>query len=448
MDILNLPGWSVLDVHETDHDLRIVAEYDTQRVVCHHCGAIDSYRRYGKVSQLVMDAPIRAKRVGLEIQRIRFQCRDCNKTFIQQLPDIDDKRATTKRLIAYIEKESLKRTFTTIAGDVGVDEKTVRNIFRDHVKRLEATIHIQTPEWLGMDELKLMKQTRGIITNVKESTVVDMLRNRNLATVRPYLWKMPNKERIQVVAMDMWDPYRIAVNEILPNAQIIVDKFHVVRMANDALDAVRKGIRKGLTDRQRRTLMHDRFILLKREWKLKPHQILKRDAWFGSFPTLHLAYQLKEEYYDLWEVQTGAEAAARYDAWEAKIPKELESAFKALTTAMTNWRQEIFAHFDYGRVTNAYTENVNGMAKLIARNGRGYSFEAVRAKVLYGNGLKMQARPKYDKRKNLGLGLQSAVKFSGGVEAVHYDTLGNEISTWLDEWGDDADSSVSTRSSE
>lgn len=58
----------------------------------------------------------------------------------------------------------------------------------------------------------------------------------------------------------------------------------------------------------------------------------------------------------------------------------------------------------------------------------------IRAKVLYGNGLKMNARPKYDKRKNWGVDLQSAVRLSGGVELAHYDTLGNEISTWIDEW--------------
>jgi transposase len=119
-----------------------------------------------------------------------------------------------------------------------------------------------------------------------------------------------------------------------------------------------------------------------------------------------------------------------YDAWLVKLPSELQPAFKPLTTAVYNWRNEIFAHFDYGRVTNAYMEAVNGMAKLIARNGRGYSFEAVRAKILYGNGLKMTARPKFDKREHiLPFNLQSVVGADGIVELQLYTSLGNEIST-------------------
>jgi len=100
---------------------------------------------------------------------------------------------------------------------------------------------------------------------------------------------------------------------------------------------------------------------------------------------------------------------------------------------MTNWRAEIFSHFEYGHVTNAYTEAVNGLAKLIARNGRGYSFEAVRAKVLYGNGLKMTARPKYDKRESSyqAFNIQSlySIAVYDGVESQHYTSLGNDIST-------------------
>ena len=66
----------------------------------------------------------------------------------------------------------------------------------------------------------------------------------------------------------MWVPYRDAARACLPQAQIIVDKFHVVRMANLALEEVRKTVRASLTDRQRRALMHDRYVLLRRRHDL------------------------------------------------------------------------------------------------------------------------------------------------------------------------------------
>jgi transposase len=79
------------------------------------------------------------------------------------------------------------------------------------------------------------------------------------------------------------------------------------------------------------------------------------------------------------------------------IPKELQSAFEPLTKAMDNWEAEIFAYFDY-RVTNAYTESLNSLIRVINRLGRGYSFEVLRAKILFTEGLAKQRKPKYQRR--------------------------------------------------
>src|SRR5947209_5732387 len=111
----------------------MTVEYQSDRVHCSHCASIDNFLRFGKVSQVIMDLPVHAKRVGLNVQRQRYKCKDCGRTFVQYLPDIDERRALTKRLMSYIEVESVKRTFTGISSDVGVDEKTVRNIFGEYI---------------------------------------------------------------------------------------------------------------------------------------------------------------------------------------------------------------------------------------------------------------------------------------------------------------------------
>lgn len=69
-----------------------------------------------------------------------------------------------------------------------------------------------------------------------------------------YLMKLKDRQKVEIVSMDMWNPYRAAVKAVLPQARIVVDKFHVVRMANDALERVRKGLRKELKPSQSRTL--------------------------------------------------------------------------------------------------------------------------------------------------------------------------------------------------
>lgn len=431
--ILELPV-TILNRQDNEHDIRFTVEVEDERIVCPGCGSIGNANRFGKLSQVFMDMPIRTKRVGLDIQRRRYRCKDCNRTFMQSLPFLDEKRAATSRLISYIEGQSLQRTFTSIANDVGVTEATVRSIFKDRIRYLEATIHFETPEWLGLDELKLMKRMRGMVTNVKDGTVIDILQNRDMTTVRRYLNNLRDKERIKVVAMDMWVPYRQCVREVLPQAQVVVDKFHVLKPANTAMEKVRKEIRRTLADRPRRGLMHDRFILLRRRHGLKEKDILKRESWFGLYPQLGVAYHLKESFFDIYDAPTKEAAQELYDEWEHSIPEDLGWAFQDVITYMTNWREEIFAYFEYGGATNAYTEAVNGLAKLTNKIGRGYSFEAIRAKVLYGDGLKKQSKPKFPKRGR-GLSDFSDAKFyellghMPNVETDKYITLGNDIST-------------------
>lgn len=78
--------------------------------------------------------------------------------------------------------------------------------------------------------------------------------------------------------------------------------------------------------------------------------------------------------------------------WKASIPTDLAGQFKDITTAVENWKGPIFNYFDT-RVTNAYTEALNGVMKVVNRNGRGYSFEAIRAKMLYAEAHMYRKRP-------------------------------------------------------
>ncbi|GLI04168.1 hypothetical protein YDYSG_01980 [Paenibacillus tyrfis] len=112
-----------------------------------------------------------------------------------------------------------------------------------------------------------------------------MLENRNKETIVKYLSRLPNKELIQYVAMDMWNPYKDAVKAFLPQAMIVVDKFHVVRMANTALEDIRKAHRKEIEPKQCRQLMRDRYVLLKRQYDLTAQDMLLLDLWTATIPS-------------------------------------------------------------------------------------------------------------------------------------------------------------------
>lgn len=395
MDILNLPDWETIDVQESEYDYAIHAKYLKEPDACIRCGVIGQTYRHGIKRQRYMDLPIHNKRVGLIVHRQRYHCRACGKTFIQPLPDMNKQHAITNRLLEFISRESTKRTFVSVADDTGIHERSVRRIFSAELTRLESEVKFETPRWLGIDEVHLVKRARCILTNVEQRTVIDMLTTRTKDVVSRYLYRLPDKQYIELVVMDMWQPYRDAARDMLPQATIVIDRFHVIRIAIQGMDTVRKDTREHLTARQRRTLIRDRYILFHRASDLSEQDRFILDTWIGQFPNLGKAYQLKEQFCDLWDIKDKQEAEDRYEAWRESIPDALIPAFKPLTTAVGNWKGEIFAWWDYP-VTNAYTEALAGLVKLTNHVGRGYSFKVIRAKLLYSN-LPTFHRPVFDR---------------------------------------------------
>ena len=99
-------------------------------------------------------------------------------------------------------------------------------------------------------------------------------------------------------------------------------------------------------------------------------------------PTPAQAYEAKERFYALWNLPDRQGAKEAYGTWSRELPQELAPAFHELTTAMGNWESEVFAYFEHP-ITDAYTESLNNPIRLTNRIGRGYSFSAIRAKLLY-----------------------------------------------------------------
>jgi len=397
MNILNLSSYNVLQVEESEHDYHITAEVKNPPAICPN-GHNRPFVGFGKREEVVMDVPMHGKRVGIYVQRKRYQCKTCESVFYERLPNKDKKRQATTRLVSFIERESLKRTFTSIADEVGLDEKTVRNIFRDYVNHLEETVRFEVPQWMGIDEIHIIRKPRCVISNIEHQTIVDVLINRNKTTVARYLTKLKGKDKVQYVAMDMWNPYRDAVNTVLPQARIVVDKFHVLRMANQALETIRKENRAELPPKTRRQLVHDRFVLLKRNHDLNDRERLILSGWTQNFPRLGQAYDLKEAFYSIYVCEDRITAQNTYYNWLGTIPHGLKHAFKPIITAMGNWHDEVFAYFDHP-ITNAYTESLNNLIRVMNRLGRGYSFDALRAKILFTEGLHKKKRPLYNKIK-------------------------------------------------
>ncbi len=431
MDILNLPSWTPLEVQETDDTYTIKAEYSLPPDYCPRCDTLKPRcRKFGTQEVQYRDLPIHGKKTILAAVKQRFICDECNKTFFQILPDMAEGYKATKRLISYIERESYKRTFASIAAEIGVTETTIRNIFNDHLASQQERFTFITPEVFGIDEVTLLKKPRCVMSNVEERTIYDILPNRNKDTVIKRLKEIPDRKEIRLVCMDMWNPYRDAVRQVLPNATIIVDKFHVVRLANDAMETVRKGMRETLTKRQRLTLKNDRFLLRKRNRDLKPEQRLILETWTKNYPQLGSAYELKESFYEIYDSGSVTEAKSRYKQWKATIPEGMQGAFFPLISAVKNWETEIFAYFHH-HVTNAYTESLNGIIKAENRKGRGYSFPVIRGKILYDPKLHKKRMKSHGMDRVAEPGFGNAVLYQQNRSGI-FELLGVDISTLIE----------------
>lgn len=248
-----------------------------------------------------------------------------------------------------------------------------------------------TPVILGIDEAHLNKSMRAVYTDIIGRKVLDIQPSRKKSDVKDFLSKLPNKENIEVVTIDMWRYYKEAAYEELPKAQVIVDRFHVIQLVNNALEGERKSFKGSLDKKQRSKLLKDRFLLLRNKEDLNARQIWDMQLMFLDFPQLKLAYELKEQFRDIYKHNNREDALKAYEDWKKAVPKDMKY-YQDVIKTVDNWQYEIFNYFTC-RITNAYTESLNNLIKNIEKAGRGYSFEVLRAKVLFGTSA--TRKPKY-----------------------------------------------------
>ncbi len=379
-DLINLPSYRILQVEDTDDGYRIRAETKIPPTRCLHCGG-GSLVGFGRRDQQIRDLPIRRKRVCLMIDTRRFRCKSCGKTFYEPLPEIDDRRSMTPRLIRRMEQESLRHPFVRLAEETGVSDITVRNVFYDYAERLQHSICFKTPEILGIDTVPLIRRPRAVLTDIRSGFVVEILENRETKTVTRYLCHLPDHNRIRWVVLGLWEPYREAVRESLPQAKIAVDPFCVVSLADIALDHIRKTLVGTLSSDKKRDIMKYRSVLLTHVSDLNDFQKKRLTDWSLKYPFLYKAYRAKEQIYNLYDASDKNEALNCCKTWEETLEPELHKPFAPLLSAFENWMEEILNSFDL-RVTHTGRKAIHDLVQAEALMGRGYSFDVFRVRIL------------------------------------------------------------------
>lgn len=398
LDVLGLDEFRVIDKEENGSDLLFTVEPKESPSECVECGSTN-ITKHGKYERFVRDANYFNKKVAINIIGNRYKCHNCGITFVGDYVSVCPKDRMTLRLRNKIKEQALKDTYSKIAEEYSLTKQTVRNVFLEYVEEQERQRVLHAPTVLGIDEAHLSKSMRGVLVDVENARIIEMLETRSKESVEKYLFSIPDRHNIKVVTMDMWKPYKNAVNYCLPYASIVVDRFHVIKELNEALDTIRKRIigrdsivLKSINKRNIKYLLCSAIENIDQEKQKQLDYILR------AYPDLQIAYSIKEAFRFIYECPDRASAEEQFKDWEDLVVQNQNEypEFLNILKTVKNWHKEIFNYFDY-RYTNGITEALNGTIKSIERAGRGYTFEVIRAKMLFANNAVKPAKFSYTK---------------------------------------------------
>jgi transposase len=314
----------------------------------------------------------------------------------------------TQRLLEYIEIQSLLRTDLNVSEETGVSVRRVREVRKHFTVLLQHSIRFATPRVLGLDGVRADGHNRRVIfTDIEAGYVLDLIKSGNKKSIAARLKLFNACSGIQFVTIDMCRTLRAAVHEAIPDAIIIIDLFHIMRLANQVMDAVRVRLYPKLKREREPGQARPRPepFRLRRD-KSCPEARQERERWFAESPELWVAYDLKEGFLELFDEKTyggkllmsGALALQNYEQWLKRLDEEKEKGYEALrsdfqkiVTAMENWGEYVFNYFDYG-YTNAFTESSNRKVKDVQRDTRWCSFDTTCARAIYGTYLRKQEK--------------------------------------------------------
>jgi len=254
-------------------------------------------------------------------------------------------------------------------------------------RRLGAKELEQSPEFIGIDEFSVRGRRlyHTAICNLVEKEVMGVVEGQGQRKLEEYLDNIPQPERVKGVVMDMHEPFRQAVQMCLPQAKVVVDKFHLIRHINGAVDKLRSRLQGGRRRGKKRDLFKNRYTLLKGAERLADWEKERLSQLFCRYPELKRAWMFKESFRAWYREMGRSRAEERLRLLEEKIANDSLLEFKELLHTLGNWREEILNYFDY-RITNGFVEGKNNRIKTIKRMAYGYrNMDNFRLRILAAN---------------------------------------------------------------
>lgn len=350
--------------------------------ICPKCATPSTTRR-GKAYSIVRDAPVREKPLWLRIQKHRYYCKSCRKPFTEPVDCVWPRRRTThhfRKAVAsdcqnYVNLNLVRSHHHCSAGF----------IYKIHYDLLEVKLRergqIRWPEVLGIDEHFFTRRNgyaefATVFCDLKKRRLFEMCKGKDAKSIFEALEHYPGREEVKVVVIDLSNGYLSIVRKLFPNARIIADKFHALRIITPALMKLRKQINGNKND------LKQRRLLLKNREDLKYKDKKEMDAFLEKHPKLEELYWYKERLRVFYKCRNKRQAKVNLEKFISDLEASTQEAAQKLSRTLKKWKTQLIAYFQ-NKWTNGFTEATNGNAKALQKRARGFkNFVNYRLKTL------------------------------------------------------------------
>ena len=374
---LGLDGYRVLDTWQSDGRVQVLIEAPREALRCRSCGC-SRVHVHDRVLRTWQAVPIGMLPVEVLMSSPRVKCLNCGAKTWHQPTFVNGQRRITKCFEAFIERQLSRLTIQDIVEMFGLSWNTVCEIDYARLQKLSRP-GVKGLRRLAIDENYLGRR-HGFVTVVLDldtKAIVSVLKGRGQAALAPFFSKLKQAEaQIEAVAIDMAGGYIAAVQKSLPNAALVFDHFHVVKLMNEKLTALRREMYHELTDkRHKKVLKGTRWLLvmnpenLKQNAKVDERARLKEALQLNE--SLSTAYYLKEDLRQFWNQRSKSAAEKFLDGWcrraEASGIRQLHTLAKTLRTnrnGLLNW-------YDHP-ISTGPLEGINNKIGALQRRAYGY----------------------------------------------------------------------------
>jgi transposase len=396
-EILDLESHKPVNISIIDDLIFVKLEAKDKSATCPRCGC-KSHKLHQNHEHLVQDMPWNGKAVYLQINSRQFKCDKCGKPFTETLEMKPFRRGYTKRFALDIVDRVLSSNILAVAEQTSLSEYQIQNILNDVGKLLRNQIPKNLVK-LGIDEISLRKGSGrycAVLVDLDRHEIIGLLKSRKQDEIREVLmsWGDEVLNSIKLVSMDLSSSYKSIINEVLPEVEIVADRFHVMKQINDELDSKRKKEKRKATAEAEKArskakkkekeeiedaLKGSKYPLLKNEVDLLNEQKEKLEKVKEVSPILAQMHNLKEEFRTIFEKsQNWGEGTLELMDWIEKA----SNVYSKSCQTLINWFGEVTGYFEH-HISNGCVEGLNNKLKVIKRCGYGFrNFENFELRVL------------------------------------------------------------------